>query len=73
MRKFWRPRPWIWEAILFLVALALQIGGWVSHMIAYILFAAAFLLLVYDIVSRLKNRRRGQPAVESVVTTEKKA
>jgi hypothetical protein len=60
MSKWWHPRPFIWEAILFLVGLALQIGGWVNPTIAYILFGAAFALLIYDVIGWQKNKKRRQ-------------
>jgi hypothetical protein len=61
MWKSLRPRPFVWETILFFVGLALQIGGWVSHTIAYIFFGIAFALLVYDIISQIKTRGEDSP------------
>jgi hypothetical protein len=43
MRKFWLSPNIVLNGILWLVALAVQIGGGVSHTVAYVLFGIAFI------------------------------
>ena len=60
-----RPKLPLWftpgivlNIVLWLVGLALQIGGWTSHTIAYIIFGIAFVLTIAYVVYWLRHRNQ---------------
>jgi len=60
MRRFWLSPNTVGNGILWLVGIALNIGGWVSHTIAYVLFGVAFAWSLYTGIYWWKNRKRIQ-------------
>ena len=59
MREFWLSPKTIGFAIPLLVGVALEIGGWVNHIVAYILFAISFIWLVIAIIYWRKHKKNG--------------
>jgi membrane-bound ClpP family serine protease len=66
MRKFWLSPNFVGNAILWIVGIALQIGGWVSQPIAYILFSVAFVWSILMLIYWLKSRKKKGLAKESI-------
>jgi hypothetical protein len=62
MRRFFSPSI-VGNGILWLVGLAMQIGGWVSHTIAYILLAIAAIWSLCSVVYWRKNKGKKQPEI----------
>jgi hypothetical protein len=56
VRKFWLSPKTVGFAIPLLVGVALEIGGWVSHAIAYTLFACSFVWLMLALIYWRKHR-----------------
>lgn len=60
MRKFWLSPNIVGNGIVWLVGLAVQIGGWVSHIVAYVLFGIAFVWSLYTFVYWLAHKGKKQ-------------
>ena len=56
MGRFWLSPKTVGFAIPLLVGVALEIGGWVSHAIAYTLFAGSFVWLMLALIYWRKHR-----------------
>lgn len=57
MRKFWLSPKTVGFAIPLLMGVALEIGGWVNHAIAYTLFTVSFVWLVFALFYWRKYRK----------------
>ena len=60
MRKSWFSRRIVGPGIIFLVGGALEIGGWVNHIVAYILFGIAGIWALCTFVYRQRSKGRRQ-------------
>ena len=60
MRKFWFSPGIVGPAIIFLLGIAVEIGGWVNHIVAYVLFgiAGVWALCTFAYWQRSKGRRQ---------------
>jgi hypothetical protein len=70
MEKLWFNSIIVSNGILWLVALAMQIGGWVSQCIASILLGIALLWTLAFVLYRLKRRKNVKEASNKKVTIE---
>jgi hypothetical protein len=57
MRGFWLSPKTVGFAIPLLVGVALEIGGWVNHAVAYAFFAVSFVWLVFALAYWRKHRK----------------
>lgn len=64
MRKFWFNPNTFGNGFLWLVAVAMQIGGWVNQIFAYILLGIAFLWTLCTIIYWLKWSKKEIPIVK---------
>src|SRR4030042_2720920 len=63
MRKFWFNPNTFLNGLLWLVGLAMQIGGWVSPPVAYGLLGAAFIWSLCTFIYWLNTRGKKQPEI----------
>lgn len=59
MRKYWLSPKTMGFVLPLLVGAALQLGGWLNHTIAYILFGLAFVWAILALIRWLKSRKQG--------------
>ena len=57
MRNFWLSPKTVGFAIPLLMGVALEIGGWVNHAVAYTLFTVSFIWLVFALFYWRKYRK----------------